>query len=343
MSDALFFRLCNSVAPLRTVKETAVMSFVIARQHDVKARTLLAASFFLATSCAAADPSLKIEAFAVPTPMGDVYSIAAGDNGDMWFVETTGDKVGKISPSGVFTEFPIPADSGLSDPIAIGKGADGRMWFTTLDTTIGAVTANGAFQKVGLSSFVVSYIEPITSGSDNRLYFVDAHGNIGAITTAGVTSDYSIPTSNAEVSAIASGPDANIWFAEFSGNSIGRMTVSGSFAEFPLPIAQSQPSAITTGPDGNLWFIENRCPACEIDAPDSIQVIGRITPSGTITEFEVPSTKGKAFFDTRGGIVTGPDGALWFTEPVNNRIGRISTSGTISEFDMPAPDGAVPR
>jgi hypothetical protein len=121
------------------------------------------------------------------------------------------------------------------------------------------------------------------------------------------------------------------------------MTVSGSFAEFPLPIAQSQPSAITTGPDGNLWFIENRCPACEIDAPDSIQVIGRITPSGTITEFEVPSTKGKAFFDTRGGIVTGPDGALWFTEPVNNRIGRISTSGTISEFDMPAPDGAVPR
>ncbi len=298
---------------------------------------------FAAGSCAAADPSVKIEKFDVPTSAADVYSIAAGDSGDMWFVETTGDKIGKISATGAITEFPIPTSSGLSDPIAISKGADSRMWFTTLDATIGAITSNGAIQNLGLGSFsVVSYVAPITSGSDKRLYFVDANGNIGALTTDGKASHYVIPTPKAGVSAIASGADGNIWFTEFASNKIARMTVSGSFTEFPLPVAQSQPSAITAGPDGNIWFIENRCPACEVDTTASIEVIGRITPSGTITEFNVPSTQGKARYDTRGGIVAGPDGALWFTEPVENRIGRMSTSGVISEFDLPAPYGAFP-
>ena len=38
-------------------------------------------------------------------------------------------------------------------------------------------------------------------------------------------------------------------------------------------------AAITTGPDGNLWFTSggNNCAS-----------IGRITPSGEITEFDLP-------------------------------------------------------
>jgi len=38
------------------------------------------------------------------------------------------------------------------------------------------------------------------------------------------------------------------------------------------------------------------------------------------------------------GIVTGPDGALWFTEYAN--IGRITTSGTIMRYPIPAGGGA---
>ncbi|HTA93345.1 MAG TPA: hypothetical protein VK745_27395 [Polyangiaceae bacterium] len=38
------------------------------------------------------------------------------------------------------------------------------------------------------------------------------------------------------------------------------------------------------------------------------------------------------------GITTGPDGALWFTEGVGNRIGRITTAGVITEFPVPTPD-----
>ena len=41
-----------------------------------------------------------------------------------------------------------------------------------------------------------------------------------------------------------------------------------------MPTAGSRPFGITTGPDGNLWFTEY-----------GGDKIGRITPSGTITEF----------------------------------------------------------
>jgi virginiamycin B lyase len=42
------------------------------------------------------------------------------------------------------------------------------------------------------------------------------------------------------------------------------------------------------------------------------------------------------------GITTGPDGALWFTDPGNNSIGRITTSGTVTSYTGPGisqPDG----
>ena len=37
------------------------------------------------------------------------------------------------------------------------------------------------------------------------------------------------------------------------------------------------------------------------------------------------------------GIVTGPDGALWFTEYNDDKIGRITTAGGITEFNVTLP------
>ena len=88
---------------------------------------------------------------------------------------------------------------------------------------------------------------------------------------------------------------------------------------FALPTAGSVPDEITAGPDGNLWFTE-----------DAGNRIGRITPSGTITEFAVPTAS-----SAPGGITAGPDGNLWFAENTGNKTGRITPSGTITEFAIP--------
>src|SRR5207249_4124769 len=62
--------------------------------------------------------------------------------------------------------------------------------------------------------------------------------------------------------------------------------------------------------------------------------IGRITTSGSVSEFGIP-TPGS--FPV--GITAGPDGAVWFAERTGNKIGRITTSGSISEFAAPTAQG----
>src|SRR2546422_8481106 len=93
--------------------------------------------------------------------------------------------------------------------------------------------------------------------------------------------------------------------------------VPDPITEFPLARGVT---GITAGPDGNLWFTElngNR--------------IGRITPTGVITEFPLPTANSGP-----QGITAGPDGNLWFTEFNGNRIGRITPTGVITEFPLPA-------
>jgi streptogramin lyase len=56
--------------------------------------------------------------------------------------------------------------------------------------------------------------------------------------------------------------------------------------------------------------------------------IGRITTTGSVTEYSLPITG-----DTRPLRITpGPDGALWFSEYLGNKIGRITTNGVITEY-----------
>jgi len=84
------------------------------------------------------------------------------------------------------------------------------------------------------------------------------------------------------------------------------------------------PRGITAGPDGNLWFTQI----------GTANEIGRITPSGRITNFTIPTAN-----SSPEDITAGPDGNLWFTETNGGKIGRITTSGTITEFSLPSGSG----
>jgi streptogramin lyase len=87
----------------------------------------------------------------------------------------------------------------------------------------------------------------------------------------------------------------------------------------------SAPFGITAGPDRNAWFTESS---------PSDGKIGRITPDGVVTEFELPDPVNAL----PKNIVAGPDGNLWFTESIAKKIGRITPAGFITEFMVP-PSG----
>jgi streptogramin lyase len=100
-------------------------------------------------------------------------------------------------------------------------------------------------------------------------------------------------------------------------------TQPGSITEFPVPLNPIGNGlvGIAGGPDGNVWFTQQ-----------AANQIGRITPSGDIKEFSVPTGQSGP-----GGITTGPDGNLWFTEGNGNQIGQITPSGKITEFPIRTP------
>ena len=93
------------------------------------------------------------------------------------------------------------------------------------------------------------------------------------------------------------------------------------FPEYAIPTANASPSKIVVGPDGNLWFTE-------VSGPN----IGRITPSGSITEFAVPPNSN---FPQTVDITNGPGGNLWFTDSGNDAVGEITMSGAVTEFPIP--------
>lgn len=108
------------------------------------------------------------------------------------------------------------------------------------------------------------------------------------------------------------------------GSMAGSLAAS-QIQEFGVATPHSTPSGIAAGSDGALWFTEN-----------SADRIGRITTSGTVTEFALAA--GSAPLN----IALGADGAMWFTESTGNKIGRITPAGTIAEFPLPTA-GSSPR
>lgn len=269
--------------------------------------------------------------FAIPTPNSSPQWIVSGPDGNLWFVEGDGNKIGKITPSGIITEYGNPT---FGFPQCLTVGPDGNLWFADQGPIgRGAASGNGSIGRITTAGVITKFSVPtpnsepnfITTGPDGALWFT--YGNdqniginkIGRITTAGVVTDYSIPTPDSVPGAIVAGPDGALWFTENKASKIARLSTTGTFTEFPLATG-TNPFDIVVGPDGALWFTE-----FGTFAPSGIvgggQRIGRITTSGVISEFAIPTPNSHPT-----GIAVGPDGALWFGEGTANNIGRLLPS-----------------
>jgi streptogramin lyase len=96
----------------------------------------------------------------------------------------------------------------------------------------------------------------------------------------------------------------------------------GQVSEFSTgPQTMPRPEYVAPGADGNLWFTETSL------VTGVTSVIGRITPSGQITEFSAGLANSEPM-----GIAPGADGNLWFTDAYQHAIGRITLSGQITEY-----------
>ena len=242
------------------------------------------------------------------------YSMVVGSDKNFWFVELGGRKVGRITTTGVITEFPIPNAQAL---LGIASGPDGNLWFTdTMAGRIGHISTSGA-DVVQYSLAAGSFPQGITTGPDGNLWFVEQKQTgdyeIGKITTAGKIMSYSTKEvggtfqvygvdSPSSYGVITAGPDGNLWFVNPMNalySQVGKITPAGAVTFYTT---KDLPLAITSGPDGSLWVTES-------------SHVAKVTTAGVETECAITNGGGT-------GITTGSDGNIWFSE-ANYGIGKV--------------------
>ena len=99
----------------------------------------------------------------------------------------------------------------------------------------------------------------------------------------------------------------------------------GALKQFKVPTANSQPRAITNGSDGDRWFTEGT------EFTSAPAKIGRITPAGSITEFDA-----NCQFCILTDIVQGPADILYLTSnnPILLRF-NVATGTFLAPIDIP--------
>lgn len=282
----------------------------------------------LALVCLVGAPSAAPPAFAgqeiepVEYPVGSLYriwlgEIASGSEGDIWYLLDTDylsihGAVIRISQHGVRTgEWWIEEDREPSD---IALGPEGDMWVSELGVAdepgqVLRITPAGSTKKITVTQFEsTEFCECLVVGSR----------------------------------AVAAGPDRSMWFTDTALDTskkpfIGSIDESEQVVEHEIPLGPgpnepvvSIPTGIAPGPDETMWFTDQG----HNSSGDNL--IGRVSSSGAITEFALPSGAGRPT-----AIAEGADGNMWFTEPGLNRIGEITPSGTISEFPASSVGGSL--
>ena len=288
------------------------------------------------------------------TTANNPFGITTGADGNLWFAEntTSSPAISSIKSDGTgYTKHAMPANSPTwESPFGVTLGPDGNVWVGDDNSAnVGRVTTAGLISTFEAAREFTNFD---AAALDGTVWFSECSADfLAQATTAGTVTVTNVsPSAGTNIQGVALGPDGNIWFTELATKKVGTI-VSGTASLVSASLA-NQPSTsedITAGSDGNLWVAEqaqiaqvstsgvilNEFPTTGsaigeanfiTNAPDgaiwftdtSHNAIGRITTSGTITEFTIPTASANP-----NGITVGPDGNLWFTEGGMHRIGVI--------------------
>jgi streptogramin lyase len=259
----------------------------------------------------------------LPLPRGASPGwIAAGPDGNLWFTDHGMNAVGKSTPAGAVTEFPLPTPN--SQPQGIVAATDGRLWFAEFNNSaIGAITPSGRISEFpegpsGAQTFPF-LITDRTDDGDVWFSFQQPQA-IGYQSLTVPANNGGGTTGGSGVYGIAAVPGGDIYFTESDSDDIGRSKLINPFEHLALA-AGSTPEQMVLGSDGNLWFTEN-----------GTSKIGRVSPkSFTLTgEFATVTPNAGPV-----GIAVGKDGGLWFTERSVGRIGHVTLAGAVTEYAVP--------
>lgn len=230
--------------------------------------------------------------------------LVVGPDDNMWYARSNGDTsfIGRITPSGNRKEYTVFTGQGRFSGLAFGP--DGNVWF-----------------GIAQYSEVINY----QTHSGTLLY---TGGLLGRITPSGNLLRVSYPFAASYPEGFTHGYDGNLWFVVYkivngepAGSAgTGIIDRAGNITKAPANVMNNA----VKGLDGNVWA-----------ADVAHNAIERVTPSGAIREFTIPTANAHPL-----DLVVGKDGNLWFAESLD-KIGRITLAGQITEFTITSPGAMI--
>jgi streptogramin lyase len=192
--------------------------------------------------------------------------IDVAPNGDIWFTEIDGDKIGRLeaSKSYALTEYPINATGVRAYGVAVQS--DQYVWFG--ETATGRAkrlkVADGSFISInvdflneGSYPFDLLYDTGrdyvwLTSPKTDRLIQLE-------VTTLSLGNQFAVPGSGGWPSGMDLMGNDEFWFTKYSAGQIARMVytspVSFEFDAFDLPVEGLLVADIASSADGTLWVV----------------------------------------------------------------------------------------
>jgi virginiamycin B lyase len=284
----------------------------------------------------------------IPLPTRGPAALTVGPDGNMWYANSVADLIGRVSPSGTITEFPITTGSFAPQNLSIGP--DGNLWFTEVGYSgpdfshLARISLDGTITQFPNRNIVHEALGRQTNSLLGYLPFLDGSSLVG-VNDSGTISEFPFPSSIPDVVPDAAG---NVWAS--SGHFISQMSSSGAFSTFSLGDPNRFLTSLVKGGDGNVWFVDYLLDSSS-DNSRTAPEIGRITPTGTITEFDVAANQPRDAVDI-SALHSGPDGSLWFLEASNGSgsfpsyggpdlVGRIMPNGEITKYALPGGLGVI--
>jgi virginiamycin B lyase len=204
-------------------------------------------------------------------------------------------------------------------PAAVAIGPDGAVWFSIDFSNAVGVLRDGKIQRFTKKGDNVDALGIGVDAAGNAWYADGPAVAIQRISPTGEVASFPLGTPIARLGRLAVGPDGAVWFAESTNYSITRLK-DGVFTRNAINSVRGGPFGVAVAGDGTVWA-----------TLQSANALMRISPSGEIAEYEVP-TRGSAPSD----VAVDVKGGVWFLEFRANKVGRYA-DGKFVEF--PAPEG----
>jgi virginiamycin B lyase len=275
----------------------------------------LAVALGATLSAAQAAPVGALKQFRVPTSDTEPSSITNGSDGNRWFVEGNLDSVlespaiGKITPAGEITEFPVNCSfCSLSD---IVQGPEGILYFTSNEATLGRIRTSGEFlAPIPMPETDVLAGELAVHGDDIWITDFNNDSLWRYNVTTGQFTQFPVP----EPADVAVDSGGRVWFtAPLAPAGIGELNPSTG-AVTMTPTVRI-PRQLTIASDGDIWFTARFTP----------QGVGELDrDTNNVREFPLTSVGPE-------GIAASSDGSVWFTQSTKGNIARITDDGVITE------------